>query len=211
MEIKSLFNVLPKSVYDELPALMTKFEINTPLRLSHFLSQVAHESGNFTAKSENLTYSDINRIVAIFRRDVDLDKDRVIEPHEIEHAKKYVKNAQALANFVYANQNGNGDEASGDGWKFRGRGYIQLTGKTNYMAFDKFVDDDIMANPSLVADKYPLLSGGWFWYTRKLNTVADIGYGHETVINITKVINGGTHGLDDRIAKLEKYYNLLKV
>lgn len=210
MEIKSIFNLVPKSVFDELPSVIQKFEINTPLRLSHFLTQVAHESGGFVSKVENCSYSDINRIVQIFRHDVDLDKDRVVEPHEIENAKKYVKNGFALANFVYANQNGNGDEASGDGWKFRGRGYIQLTGRDNYTAFDKFVDDDIMANPSLVADKYPLLSAGWFWHTKKLNAVASLGFGADTIIKVTKLVNGGTHGLQDRTDKFNKFYTNLK-
>lgn len=209
MEIKSLFPVLPKPVFDELPSVVQKFGINTPLRLAHFLAQVAHESGKFTGKVENCSYSDINRIVQIFRNDVDIDHDKVVEPHEIENAKKYVKNGQALASFVYANQNGNGDEASGDGWKFRGRGYIQLTGRANYAAFDKFVEDDIVINPNLVADKYPLLSAGWFWDTKKLNVVADLGALPEHVGKVTYKVNGGYNGLQDRIELFGKYYKLL--
>ncbi len=209
MEIKSLFNSVPKSVFDELPSVIQKFEINTPLRLSHFLGQVAHESELFTHKVENCSYSDVNRIVQIFRHDADLNHDKIIEPEELENAKKYVKNGQALANFVYANQNGNGNEASGDGWNFRGRGYIQLTGRINYAAFDKFVDDNIIANPNLVADKYPLLSAGWFWNSHKLNLTADLGSSGDIVAKVTKVINGGLIGLQERIKLMDGYYKLL--
>ena len=106
---------VPETVLTELPTIVTKFNVTSNLQLAHFLSQCGHESGSFKAITENLNYSDVNRIAQIFRHDVDLNKNRVVESAELENAKKYVKNPKALANFVYANQNGNGNEASGDG------------------------------------------------------------------------------------------------
>jgi putative chitinase len=103
----------------------------------------------------------------------------------------------------------NGDEAGQDGWKYRGRGYIQLTGKANYRAFSASVADDILAQPDLVASKYPLLSAAWFWNSRSLNDLADQGTGDDTVKAITKKINGGTIGLADRIARFKTCYQLL--
>jgi putative chitinase len=104
---------------------------------------------------------------------------------------------------------GNGDEASGDGYKFRGRGYIQLTGKNNYTAFDKSVDDDILANPDLVATKYPLLSAAWFFSKNGLNKIADEGATDAVVTKVTKRVNGGTIGLADRLKHFKEYHNLL--
>lgn len=208
MDLNKLKNIVPDKVFIELSSVIEKFNINTSLRLAHFLAQCSHESGNFSVTSENLNYSKLDRIIKIFRHDVDLDKDRVIESDEIENAKKYVNNAKAIANFVYANQNGNGDEKSGDGYNFRGRGYIQLTGKGNYIAFDKFVEDDIISNPDLVSIKYPLLSAAWYWNKKDINKVADKGI--NAVESVTKLINGGKIGLEDRILKFNKYYNLLK-
>jgi len=105
---------------------------------------------------------------------------------------------------------GNGDEASGDGWKYKGAGFIQLTGKANHQAFDKTVDDDIMANPSLVATKYPLASAAWFFDSNKLWSICDKGADDATVTAVTKRVNGGTIGLADRIKHFKEYYNLLK-
>lgn len=110
---------------------------------------------------------------------------------------------------MYANRFGNGDEKSGDGYKFRGRGYIQVTFKNNYIEFDKTVDDDILSNPDLVSNKYPLVSAGWYWNSRKLNSVANLGDTIEVVTKVTKVVNGGTNGIEDRINKFRKYYTKL--
>jgi putative chitinase len=104
---------------------------------------------------------------------------------------------------------GNGDEASGDGWKYRGAGFIQLTGKSNYAAFDKTVEDDILANPSLVATKYPLASAAWFFQTNGLWAICDKGADDATVTAVTKRVNGGTIGLADRIKHFKEYYSLL--
>ena len=105
---------------------------------------------------------------------------------------------------------GNGTEASGDGYKFRGRGYIQLTGKSNYTLFGKAIGEDICANPDLVSSKYALLSAAWFWSKNGLNTIADGGSEDSVVTSVTKRVNGGTNGLADRITHFKEYYNLLK-
>ena len=125
-------------------------------------------------------------------------------------AKEYERKPQKIANLVYGNRMGNGPEASGEGFKYRGRGYIQLTGKVNYAAFDKVVPENILETPDIVATKYPLLSAAWFWNSRKLNELADRGVTELEVAAITKKVNGGTIGLVDRIEHFKKFYNILK-
>jgi putative chitinase len=198
MNLDKLKGHVPDKVIDQIPAVVEKFGINNPLRLSHFLSQCGHESGNFRLTQENLNYS-AKGLVGIFKK---------YFPTEAV-ATQYQRNPQKIANRVYASRMGNGDEASGDGFKFRGRGYIQLTGKTNYSAFDKTVEDDITANPDLVATKYPLLSAAWFWSKNGLNTIADAGATDEVVTKATKKVNGGTIGLADRIKHFKEYHTLL--
>jgi putative chitinase len=198
MKLEALSKKLPASVMAEIPVIIEKFGIDGPLRLSHFLSQCAHESGNFKFLKENLNYS--------------ADGLRKIFPKyfpTIEAANKYARQPEKIANKVYGNRMGNGDEASGDGFKFRGRGYIQLTGKDNYAAFDKFVDDDIMANPDLVATKYPLTSAAFFFHKNKLWDVCDKGHGDDVVLAVTKRVNGGTHGLTDRQEKFDLFHSTL--
>ncbi len=124
-------------------------------------------------------------------------------------AEEYARKPEKIANLVYANRMGNGPESSGDGYKYRGRGYIQLTGKVNYQAFDKVVEEDIVNQPELVATKYPLLSAAWYWNSRSLNTVADGGTTELEIARVTKRVNGGANGLTDRIAKFKKYYSVL--
>jgi putative chitinase len=198
MKLEALSTKLPASVMNEIPLIIEKFGIDGPLRLSHFLSQCAHESGNFKFVRENLNYS--------------ADGLRKIFPKyfpTIEAANKYARQPEKIANKVYGGRMGNGDEASGDGFKFRGRGYIQLTGKDNYAAFDKFVDDDIMANPDLVATKYPLTSAAFFFHKNKLWDVCDKGHGDDIVLAVTKRVNGGTHGLADRQDKFDLFHSTL--
>jgi putative chitinase len=126
-----------------------------------------------------------------------------------ELANKYARQPEKIANRVYANRMGNGDEASGDGWKYKGAGYIQLTGKDNYAAFDKFVEDDILANPDLVATKYPLMSAAFFFHKNKLWDVCDKGHTHDVVVAVTKRINGGVIGLEERQKNFDFFYNTL--
>lgn len=198
MNLNNLETKIPKAVLDEIPAVMEKFQVNTPLRLSHFLAQCAHESGNFKATTENLNYS-AKSLRAVFGKYFPDDAT----------ATAYERKPEKIANIVYANRMGNGDKASGDGYKYRGHGYIQLTGKDNHAAFDQVVPEDILANPDLVATKYPLLSAAWFWNSRNLNALADKGATDADVTAITKKVNGGTHGLEDRISKFKVFYSIL--
>lgn len=199
MDINKLKGHIPDAVMAQIPDVTEKFQINTPLRLCHFLAQCAHESGNFKATSENLNYG-AKGLRSIFGK---------YFPTEAK-ALEYERKPEKIANLVYGGRMGNGPEASGEGFKYRGRGYIQLTGKTNYQAFDKVVPEDITTNPDLVATKYPLLSAAWFWNSRTLNTLADKGALDADVAAVTKKVNGGTHGLIDRIEKFKKFYAIMK-
>jgi putative chitinase len=187
---------LPKEIADQIPSVMDKFSINTPLRLAHFLSQCAHESGGFKFTKENLNYS-AGSLLKVFPR---YFKD-------LATAKEYERKPDAIADKVYGGRMGNTELH--DGSLYKGRGFIQLTGKQNYAAFDKVVEEDILANPDLVATKYPMLSAAWFWNSRNLNSMADKGDSDATVTEITKKINGGTNGLSDRLAKFKAYYTQL--
>lgn len=195
MNIEKIKNIIPLNVYNELPSIIDK--LDTPLKLAHFLSQTAHESNNFKSVIENLNYSALrlNQIFPKYFKDV--------------NPKNYANSPEKIANRVYASRMGNGDEKSGDGYKYRGRGYIQLTGKSNYSSFDKEVEEDILANPDLVATKYPLKSAAWFFTSRKLDDKA-IDDSDKTIKTITLLINGGTIGLDERFELFHKFYDLLK-
>jgi putative chitinase len=190
---------VPDAVIAQIPDTAAKFNITTPLRLAHFLAQCGHESGGFKAVSENLNYS-ASGLRKIFPKYFPTDA----------LAAQYERKPEKIANRVYSSRMSNGDEASGEGWKFRGRGYIQLTGKSNYTAFDKTVGDDILANPDLVANKYPLASAAFFFNSNNLWTICDKGADVATVTAVTKRVNGGTIGLDDRIKHFNEFYALLK-
>ena len=209
MNIDKLKGHIPDSVYEQLPDTMSKSKIDTALELSHFLSQCAHESGNFSVTKENLNYSE-ERLILIFKNDFDTNHDKVVSTNEKIKAKILAKKPEEIANFVYANQNGNGNEASGDGYKFCGRGYIQLTGRSNYVAFDKLVEEDLLTSPGLVATKYPLMSAAFFFDKNKLWDICNKGATNEIITRLTKAINGGLNGLSERIQLFNKFYNLLK-
>lgn len=195
MNISRLNGVLPNKVLAELPGIIVKYDINTPLRLAHFLAQCAHESANFKQVTENLLYNP-TRLMQVWPR---------LFPTLLS-TKPYAYKPEAIANKVYAGRIGNGTEKSGDGWKYRGRGYIQLTGKANYQEFANYAKlPSILMNPDLVAIEYPLQSAAWFWVTKKLNEVADTN----DVARVTKIVNGGYNGLKDREAHFNKFYNLL--
>jgi putative chitinase len=196
--IEKLNGKLPQAVLNELPLVMEKFGISNSTRLSHFLSQVAHESGNFKFVNENLNYG-AKGLMGIFKK---------YFPTQAL-ATAYERKPEKIANKVYASRMGNGAEASGEGYKFRGRGYIQLTGKDNYKAFSDFIGEDCVANPDLVATKYPLTSAAFFFHKNKLWDICDKGHSHEIVTAVTKRVNGGIIGLDDRIKHFEEYNNLL--
>jgi putative chitinase len=197
-KLASLKGHIPDEVIAQIPDTAARFGITSALRLSHFLAQCGHESGGFKAVTENLNYSS-DGLKKIFPR---------YFPGNLNES--YARNPQKIANRVYSSRMGNGDEASGDGYKYRGRGYIQLTGKSNYTAFDKTVPEDILANPDLVATKYPLASAAFFFNSNGLWTICDKGADDATVTAVTRRVNGGTIGLADRLKHFQEYYSLLK-
>lgn len=171
----------------------------TPVRAAHFFAQTAHETGGFKAFSENLNYS-AQGLQGIFGK---------YFPGTLEES--YARNPEKIANRVYADRMGNGNEASGDGWKYRGRGALQLTGKANYEAFAKYLGKpEIVTNPDLVATTYAFESAMFFFDKNKLWDICDKGVSKETILALTKRINGGTHGLADREEKTFKYYGYVK-
>lgn len=210
MDINKLINTVPNSVIAELPSVITKFNIDTIFRLSNFLGQIDHESGHFKRVEENLMYITIEQFTKIFKHDVDKNHDKVLSPEEITYAKTLLGHPEKIANFVYANQNGNGNETSGDGWKHRGFGYMQTTGKKNQEAFFIFMGLPTNSDPELIATKYPLASAAYFWISNKLNVIADKGVNNAVIGEITHVVNGGLIDLDKRIICVDKYYNILK-
>ena len=198
LKLDKLKGHIPDAVIAMIPDTAAKFAINTPLRLAHFLAQCGHESGGFKATQENLNYS-AKGLNGIFKK---------YFPTEAA-AAAYARQPQKIASKVYANRMGNGTEASGEGYKFRGRGYIQLTGKENYTAFGKSIGEDMTANPDKVASTYALLSAAWFFSKNGLHKMADEGASDTVVTKITKRVNGGTIGLPDRIKHFKEYYSLL--
>jgi len=198
LNIEKLKGHIPDVVIAQIPETAKKFNITNNLRLAHFLSQCGHESGGFKAVSENLNYS-ADGLKKVFGK---------YFPGNL--AESYAKQPEKIASRVYANRMSNGDEASKEGYKFRGRGYIQLTGKGNYTSFTKFIGEDCVANPDLVATKYPLASAAFFFDSNKLWAICDKGADDATVTAVTKRVNGGTLGLSDRIKHFKEYYNLLK-
>jgi putative chitinase len=172
----------------------------TPERAAHFFAQTAHETGNFKAFAENLNYSAAG-LLNIFKK---------YFPTEAL-AKQYERKPEMIANRVYASRMGNGNEASGDGWKFRGRGALQLTGKDNYQAFANYLKNPlIMENPDLVATEFAFESALFFFERNKLWDICDRGVTKDTILSLTRRVNGGTHGLADREQKTFQYYNWLK-
>lgn len=204
MDLTKLKGHVPDSVIDQIAGIQDKFGVNSALRLAHFLAQCGHESGGFKVTQENLNYSD-KGLKGIFKKYFTRADKTIDEPKVLAYAKKPEK----IANLVYASRMGNGPESSGDGYKFRGRGYIQLTGRDNYTAFGKSIGVDIANNSDLVSSTYALASAAWFWQKNKLNEIADTGSTDEVVTKITKRVNGGTIGLPDRIKHFKEYYALL--
>jgi putative chitinase len=171
----------------------------SPIRAAHFFAQTSHETGGFKAFSENLNYS-AQGLQGIFGK---------YFPGTLEES--YARQPEKIANRVYADRMGNGNEASGDGWKFRGRGALQLTGKANYEAFAKYLGtNEVMENPDLVATKFAFESAMFFFERNKLWSICDKGINDAAILELTKRINGGTHGLEDRKAKTYKYYQFVK-
>ena len=182
-----------------LKAAMAYYKM-TPERAAHFFTQTAHESGNFKAFAENLNYG-ASGLTTTFKKYFTTT----------EKALLYERKPEKIANLVYGNRMGNGAEASGDGFKFRGRGALQLTGKDNYKVFSEYLKKpEIMTNPDLVATEYAFESAIFFFDRNKLWDICDKGVNKDTILALTKRINGGTHGLADREEKTLKYYGYLK-
>jgi putative chitinase len=178
---------------DSLNETCERFAIDSPFRIAGFLSNVAHESGGFATVTEGLHYS----VAGLMR----------IWPHRfptVEVAQAYAMQPEKIANRAYCDRMGNGSEASGDGWKFRGRGLIQLTGKNNYVAYSMACDNEALTKPEIVEQpKYAAESAGWFWDVNRLNTLADA----QDVRGMCRRINGGYNGLEDRQAKYSALMN----
>jgi putative chitinase len=181
-----------------LKAAMAFYKM-TPERAAHFFAQTAHETGGFKAFSENLNYS-AQGLQGTFGK---------YFPGTLEES--YARNPEKIANRVYADRMGNGPETSGDGWKYRGRGALQLTGKSNYKAFSDYLKNPlIMEQPDLVASEFAFESAMFFFDKNSLWSICDKGVTKDTVLALTKRVNGGTHGLADREEKTFKYYGWLK-
>jgi putative chitinase len=179
---------------DGLNDCFDKYDINTPQRQACFLAQVMHESNSFKTLSENLNYS----AAALMRTWPSRFPDLVT-------AEQYANNPEKIANKVYAGRMGNIEE--GDGWKYHGRGLIQLTGRENYGNFGNNASVDVLSNPDLLlTPEYACLSASWYWNKRNLNQLAD----NMDIEGITKKINGGTLGLEDRIARTQKVLAILR-
>ena len=203
MSLKSLqekIGTTPDGVFgpNTMKAAMVYYKL-TPVRAAHFFAQTSHETGEFKVFSENLNYSS-KGLQNIFGK---------YFPGTLNES--YARNPEKIASRVYASRMGNGNEASGDGWKFRGRGALQLTGKDNYAAFAKYLNKpEIMTNPDLVATTYSFESAMFFFDKNKLWDICNKGINDAAILALTKRINGGTHGLSDRSKKTKKYYNLIK-
>lgn len=198
LKLENLKGHIPDSVIAQIPDTATKFELNTPLRLAHFLAQCGHESGGFKLVQENLNYGAKGLLGLFGKYFKDAGK-----------AALYERKPEKIANLIYGGRMGNGAEPTGEGWKYHGRGFIQLTGKDNYSAFSKSIGEDCVSNPDLVATKYPLASAAWFFNKNGLHKLADGGASEQVVTQITKRVNGGVIGLPDRIKHFKEFYNLL--
>jgi putative chitinase len=195
---QQLAQILPGNPYlehwcDALNKILPDYDISTPQRTAAFLAQCAHESGGFTALHENLNYK-AESLCRVWPR-----------YFNNSNANEYAHQPEKIANRAYAGRMGNGNEASGDGWSYCGRGLIQLTGKNNYQAFADSIETDISEIPAyLQTFEGAIQSACWFWENNNLNACADAG----DIVKMTKIINGGTLGLDDRTAR---YHHALQI
>jgi putative chitinase len=203
MSLKNLqekLGLIPDGIFG--PTTMNKamsyFKL-TPFRAAHFFGQISHETGGFTIFIENLNYN-AQGLKETFPK---------YFPGNISEI--YTRQPEKIANHVYCNRMGNGNEASGDGWRFKGRGAIQTTGRENYMMLAKYLSiPEIMANPDLVATQYAFESALFFFENNNLWSICDQGVDDKSITALTKRINGGILGLDDRKLKTKKYYEYVK-
>ena len=188
---------IPEDWVEPLNLTFEKFEINTPVRQAAFIGQCSHESGGFKTLQENLNYS-AEALCRVWPKRFPTLQD----------AQPYHRNPDMIANKVYADRMGNGSEESGEGSLYKGRGLIQLTGKDNYQQCGDALGEDFISSPDyLLSPKYAALSAGWFWHRNKLNVLADA----KDWTALTKRINGGTIGLEDRIKHIEHAIGVLAV
>lgn len=194
-----ILEIVPIHLQQYMQEVFEKYQINTVFRAVHFLSQVMHESGDFKYKEENLNYSE-HGLLSTFPKYFDADS-----------ARTYARKPERIANKVYANRYGNGNEQSGDGWKYRGRGFIQCTFKDNYQALSNATETDFVNNPdTLKEDKYAILSAGWFWNMREINCIADKGLIDEVIRQVRKSVNGGYNGIREVTDKLNWICNRIQ-
>jgi putative chitinase len=198
MNLNNLKSKLPLKAFDMMVSVVEKYDITSSLRLAHFMAQTAHESGNFHFMVENMNYS-VSGLLKTFPK---------YFPTKIL-ATEYARKPVIIGSRVYANRMGNGDEASQQGFLFRGRGYLQLTGKSNYADFSEFIGEDCVANPDLVATKYPMDSAIWFFDKNNIWEICDRGAENSVVSSVTRKVNGGTNGLQDRLEKFKLFHGLL--
>lgn len=198
LNLSGLTGHLPAAVIAQIPETAAKFGIKSNLRLAHFLAQCALESNRFKATVENLNYS-AQRLLKVFPKYF-----KGVDP------AGYANNTVKIGNRVYANRMGNGDEASGDGYRFRGRGYIQLTGRNNYTSFSKFIGEDCVANPDLVATTYPLASAAFFFNSNNIWPICDQGSSDATVRAVSIRVNGqNPHAVPERTAFFKEFFGAL--
>jgi len=192
--LERLTGIVPMNILHQVDAVK---EITSELRLAHFLSQCAHESGDFIFTNENCNYS-CSALQKVFPKHF-----------SSVTAEKYARDPKAIANRAYAGRMGNGNELSGDGYKYRGRGYIQITGRDNYEGFGEFIGEDCIKRPDLISLTYPLQSAAWFFTSNNIWQLCDHGSCSLDVTAVTKRINGGTNGLADRLKRFNTIYKAL--
>lgn len=193
-------NALRDAWYPHIVANLSAFQISTPLRQAHFLAQTGHESAGFLKVEEGLNYSE-NALTARFGKRITPEQARAYGRNAMHPA-----NQKMIASIIYANRNGNGDVNSGDGYRYRGRGLIQITGKANYAALVKQLGADVVADPDLLLGyRFAAMSAAAWWKNHGLNELAD----SDDVTRITRIINGGINGLDDRKSRLIKAKGIL--
>jgi putative chitinase len=199
MESK-LLSKLPVNIRETAGIIVAKYDINTPERKAHFFSQCDHESGGFKHVRENLNYS-AKRLLQVFPKYF----------RSLAEANLYAHNPVKIGSRVYGNRMGNGAEETKDGYRYSGRGYIQCTGKNLYAELSKEFGVDLLAFPDKLAAEFPLESAAWYWKTRGLNEIADLGITMEVCEKVTKKVNGGRNGLLSRFHLLRYYFDLLSI
>lgn len=199
LDLSKLKGIIPDHKIAELPEVIKTFNINSKCKLAHFLAQASHESWGFTKNEENLNYSE-EGLCKIFH-------DYFLE---LGKAAQYAHQPEKIANHVYANKLGNSTEESGDGFKFRGRGDMETTGKYNYGKFGEFIKEDLITNPDLVASKYSLAAAAYFFTQRKIWDICDRGVSTSVIEAVTAKVNAQLIGLAERTELLIKIYNALK-